>query len=78
MRLHLTRSTLNTADNRPRNWGAAAMLVDFVYRGGSGSIEQLTAEIGNHFNNDAPSLTIVEPKLTKRSGRYKHKSAVPI
>ena len=78
MYLHLTLSTSSKAADRPWNWQTAAMSVDFLYGGRCGSIEQLIAEIGNHFNNDAQSLTIVEPKLGKRSGRYRQKLTVPI
>jgi|GEM_PF-5904483 len=77
MRLQLTRSTLNKAAKRPCDWETAVMSVDFAYGGRYSSIEQLTAEIGNHFNNDTLSLTVVEPKLSKHSGRYGHKRTVP-
>ncbi len=78
MSLHLTLSTLSNAAERPWDWQTAAMPVDFLYGGRSSSIGELTAEIGNHFSNDIQSLSVVEPKLSKHSGRYRQKLAVPI
>ncbi|NEP13047.1 MAG: hypothetical protein F6K14_23150 [Symploca sp. SIO2C1] len=78
MSLHLTLSTLSKVAERPWDWQKAAMSVDFLYEGRSGSIGELTAEIGNHFSNDIQSLTVVEPKLSKHSGRYRYKRTVPI
>jgi hypothetical protein len=53
------------------------MSVEFLFEGRYGSSVQQAEKIGDQFNKDACNLVAFDGQIDKRSGRYRHKIALP-
>ncbi|NEQ22386.1 MAG: hypothetical protein F6K28_25005 [Microcoleus sp. SIO2G3] len=77
MSLHLSHSTPCPESASRRGWQSAGMSVEFLFEGRYGSSAQRTEKIEDQFNKDARNLGAFDGQIDKRSGRYRHKIALP-